>query len=357
MRSTFNLVAALALTFLSTAAFAADHREAPLIREDAAADIADIYAFVSPNDSSKLVVAMTVNPFSAPSEAVTYAFSPGVRYRFHIGAADGSRPELLVSVDFSDPAVGPQTMSASLTRGNNEVAGFSGAVTAPTEEPVANPAIIIDGGQGIRAFAGPRDDPFFFDVVGFFRFLSGTGGFSGSDGFAGFNVSAIVIEIPLALIGDGPLEVWGQTARSRVTLRRVGNRIQVERGPYRRIERMGNPAVNTALIPAGLKDAFNVSRPSDDAEDFAPAIVASLMSLGTNDENIGILASVAVPDTLKIDPSVPTQYPNGRAPSDDVIDTLLFFIFNQTSVPDGVDANDVAFGSEFPFLADPQQAP
>ena len=83
--------------------------------------------------------------------------------------------------------------------------------------------------------------------------------------------------------------------------------------------------------------------------------MASLQSLGTNDENIGILASVALPDTLKLDPSAPSGYPNGRLPEDDVVDTLLFFIFNQTPVADGVAGNDVAFEAEFPYLAPPQQ--
>ena len=83
--------------------------------------------------------------------------------------------------------------------------------------------------------------------------------------------------------------------------------------------------------------------------------MTSLQSLGTNAENIGILASVAVPDTLKVDLSSLSGYPNGRDPDDDVIDTLFFFIFNQTPVSDDVDGNDRPFLDEFPFLAPPHQ--
>ena len=118
---------------------------------------------------------------------------------------------------------------------------------------------------------------------------------------------------------------------------------------------MGNPAINTALLPLAQKDLFNIGLPENDAADFAGAIVASLQSLGTNDENIGILASVAVPDTLKLDLNAPVGYPNGRDLDDDVIDTLFFFIFNQTPVSDGVDANDRPFLDGFPFLAPPHQ--
>ena len=76
----------------------------------------------------------------------------------------------------------------------------------------------------------------------------------------------------------------------------------------------------------------------------------------TDATNIGILASVAVPDTLKLDLTQPIGYPNGRDPDDDVIDTLLFFIFNQVAVSDGVAANDAPFLDVFPFLANPFQA-
>jgi hypothetical protein len=48
-------------------------------------------------------------------------------------------------------------------------------------------------------------------------------------------------------------------------------------------------------------------------------------------------------------------FPNGRRPGDDVIDTLLFFIANQNALGDNVNANDVPFGSTFPFFAPPHQ--
>ena len=344
---------ASALAFCA-AAHAADHKEAPLIGEDPTADIADVYAFVSPENPDSIVLAMTVNGFSVPSEAIAFNFSPNVRYRFEIDTNADGVSDRTVAV-----RVNGGTYTVDLPGKLND---FSGAVTAPTEEPIANDAIITDNGNGVRAFAGPRDDPFFFDVAGFFRFLSGTGGFSGTDGFAGFNVSAIVLEIPLMTLTGGNPEfaVWGATDRRQITLRR-GDRGQLERtlGPWRQIERMGNPAINTALIPSARKDFYNIGEPANDATGFGADIVASLQSLGTNQENIDILASVALPDTLKVNASVPSAYPNGRAPSDDVIDTLFFFIFNQPTTPvtDSVDANDVPFSAAFPYLASPQQAP
>ena len=49
-------------------------------------------------------------------------------------------------------------------------------------------------------------------------------------------------------------------------------------------------------------------------------------------------------------------FPNGRRPGDDTIDTLLYFITNQTLLTgDNVNGNDMPFGGTFPFFAPPQQ--
>jgi hypothetical protein len=46
---------------------AASHREAPLIAQDPAADITDVYAFVSFNDPSKVTFIMNVIPSQEPN--------------------------------------------------------------------------------------------------------------------------------------------------------------------------------------------------------------------------------------------------------------------------------------------------
>jgi hypothetical protein len=355
----------LTVLAIGSSTWAADHREAPLIREDPTADINDIYAFPSPNDPSKVVLAMTVNPFSVPAEAISYAFAPDVEYAFRIDTDGDGREERVIRVRFGEPGSDGQRFRVFLPDGRK----FDGDATPPTEAVVPNDPIIVQGPSGVRAFAGPRDDPFFFDVVGFFRFLDGTGSFSGSDGFAGFNVSAIVLEVPLELVGagEGTVGIWGTTGRSAVTLRAAPNRslsrtflgvdfpTQTNFGPSTQIERMGNPAVSTVLIPSGQKDIFNATQPRFDAQDFAGTLVASLQALGTPDDNIAVLASVAVPDTLKFDAAGPAGFPNGRGLPDDVIDVLLGLILGDPSIGDGVDANDVPFAQEFPFLAPPQQ--
>jgi hypothetical protein len=141
-------------------------------------------------------------------------------------------------------------------------------------------------------------------------------------------------------------------------------------GPFRTVDRVGNPAVNVALVPFNRKDGYNASTTQDDAAGkFAGSIVATLQALGTNQAGINALAEVAVVhgDFLHLDVTIPNHgpgggnnagagFPNGRRVGDDVIDTLLTIITNGAlTTGDNVNANDVPFGNTFPFLAVTQQ--
>src|SRR5207245_11679896 len=60
------------------------------------------------------------------------------------------------------------------------------------------PVIATDVATGIKVFAGPREDPFFFDLGGFNRSIAaGAIKFTGVDAFLGKNVNAIVVEFPV----------------------------------------------------------------------------------------------------------------------------------------------------------------
>jgi hypothetical protein len=71
--------------------------------------------------------------------------------------------------------------------------------------------------DGITVFAGVRDDPFFFDLTQFQAILAGqASGFRnpGVDTFAGTNVLAIVVEVPISMLGGPNLNIWGTTSRA-----------------------------------------------------------------------------------------------------------------------------------------------
>ena len=79
----FALACTVALLALANSVFAADHKDAPLISEDKALDLLDVFAFVSPADTSKVVLAATVNGFTVPGE-LNVGFASNALYEFKI---------------------------------------------------------------------------------------------------------------------------------------------------------------------------------------------------------------------------------------------------------------------------------
>jgi len=143
-----------------------------------------------------------------------------------------------------------------------------------------------------------------------------------------------------------------------------------EASTLRQVDREGVPAVNVALTPFSRKDEYNIGTPQEDAAGrFAADIVGLLRALGTNDANIGILASVAVTngDYARLDlnransgpgggNNAGAGFPNGRRLVDDVVDTLLNIVTNGAlTTGDKVDGNDVPFQNTFPFFGASQQ--
>jgi hypothetical protein len=153
---------------------------------------------------------------------------------------------------------------------------------------------------------------------------------------------------------------------------------------YTRVDRMGMPAVATAVIAS--KDAYNAADPTDDAAGtFVGEIVASLQFLhGALDDDLALAgltpcggspteptvgqcvdqaAPAIVPDVLTLNITENSGFPNGRMLPDQVIDlTLALALLDLGSHPVGVLAglplnpplNDEAFLTTFPYLA-PEQ--
>ncbi|MBI3649666.1 MAG: DUF4331 family protein [Acidobacteria bacterium] len=382
------LILAFALSPLFSATSrieAADHGDAPLADEDRPCDIADVYAFLDPNDNSKVIIEATVYGFIVPGEAVNFgAFDPRVRYLLGIETTGDARIDQTIDVRFSErtSTTAPQIATVILP--------FGQILTAPTTVPTlaenANPfTVTTDPETGVSFFAGTADDPFFFDIPGFNRFvasvLSGAPNGAllqrGRDSFAGYNVQAFALSIPVSYFklqntaGNPGANVIGvnlSTQRQRRTLINRDGSISTS-GGFMTIDRMGNPAINVALIPFSRKNEYNNGTTEDDAAGrFANSIVGTLQALGTNSTNIGILANIAVTngDFLRLNVGIPNSgpgggsnanagFPNGRRLGDDVIDTILFFVANQNVLSDNANSNDVPRTDTFPFFARPQQ--
>src|SRR5713226_35684 len=151
---------------------AADHAESTSVAGDPGADLADVFAFLDPNDNSRVVLALDVEGFVVPSELLNLSFfSPDVLYRFYIENTGDAAPDKTIDVTFS-PQVSrsqPQVATIKLPNGGS----FTAPTTVQTLAASPNPFVVTtDPHSKASFFAGLTDDPFFFDIVGFNRFVN-----------------------------------------------------------------------------------------------------------------------------------------------------------------------------------------
>ena len=147
--------------------------------------------------------------------------------------------------------------------------------------------------SGISLLAGTTDDAFWidlgavFDTANFRTLGSGVPGVLtdfedsaamnfASDTVSGFAVNSIAIEVPIEMLTrtgwiepadspDATIGVWGTTSRRRMTIRRSAKDAK-HKGPWRQVQRMGNPLINELVIGIGSKDRFSMDEPRKDAQ-------------------------------------------------------------------------------------------
>lgn len=352
----------------SLSASAADHLDAPTAKSDHRIDITDLYAFKSDGGTTLI---LNVNPLTSPADTMTAAFSPSAIYQFNIDTNLNGRADIAYRIKFGAVVTqgdGTVVQHYTIKRATGDAAranawtGTTVASGVTTRYKLRTQIAAITGGG--KAFAGPRDDPFFFDLPGFVEFkkqlLAGStdlavllGGFTAKDTFAGTNVSSIAIEVPDARLGG-----TGQTVGVWATT------LQLKGSIYDQVERMGRPAINTVFNTSNAeKEAANRLRPSDDRAFDRDNVIGVLNAIDnvlqvnaapnyTADEIAGI-ADVLLPDTLTVKLGDGAGFLNGRALADDVINAEFSLLTKGNVTSDGVDANDKAFRATFPYAATP----
>lgn len=212
MKKTKILMAAAGLFFTVAVVVAADHIDAPAVK-GGSADITDYYAFEG-EDNNNLVFVANVQGLIAPMETADAGFDESVLVEFNIDT-DGDLIEdhviqaiprdgkMYFFGPFEPSEVG---LNSSI---NTDAAMHSVAISSYGDSP----AITTDG--SMKFFAGPRDDPFFFDFGQYTEILAGNAtGFNdpGNDTFAGTNVMSIVVEVPKSVFGSATtLNTWVET--------------------------------------------------------------------------------------------------------------------------------------------------
>src|SRR5947209_17462707 len=244
---------------LANTATAADHGDAPNVDNDSGADIADVFAFLDPNDNTRVVIIGTVHGFIVPGEAGNFAsFDPNVEYRFDLEQTGDGKADQSIVVRFSERtnATDPPTASVTLP-GSNKVS-FTAPTTPANLSATATPQkITTDAATGVKFFAGEADDPFFFDIPAFQRFVASVKAgnpdasvFSrGRDSFAGYNVLGIAMSFPADIVKGGrKTKILGvdfvTSRRTQTSDGKAGTGGVNATGKFPQADRMAHPALN-----------------------------------------------------------------------------------------------------------------
>jgi uncharacterized protein DUF4331 len=431
---------------------ASSHREAPLTAADPQIDGTDLYAFRSPDKPNTVTFISNWIPFEEPAGGPNFfLWAPGVHYDINIDNNGDAKPDIIYrwvfSTHFRNPKTflyntGPvnhltdqtlniyQTYDLYRIKGGNTTQLLKNVMAAPSDVGAASmPDYATLESEATKTFAqgtsktlaGQADDPFFLDLRVFdlaygcappYPGCSAPFSEAGHDTLNGFNVNTLVLQVPNSAIkssGSSIIGVWTTAERRSIRVESSNGTIS-SKGSFVQVSRLGNPLVNEVVVPVGLKDYFNGSKPANDSQFLGavqdptlPHVINALYGLNVPDSNstkagvqrsdlisvfltgltgLNMPAHVTPSEELRLNLATPLcgaggapacsrlgplggdpqGWPNGRRLSDDIIDVALQAVegclLNQNTptscaLGDGVNANDVPFRSTFPYVALP----
>ena len=364
----------------SAGAFAASHREAPLIANDPTADNTDFYMFRSWTNPANVVFIVNVIPAEEPSAGPNYFnFGDDVLYRINVDTNADGADDLTYEVRFKTELRGPltglrlplsyvalppitaldgtgseglilrQQYTVTQVRGNTRidlgtkpmfaVPSNIGPLTMPNYEALAAQGIYTLANGG-KVFAGQRDETFYIDLGATFDTLNlrrtppvltaledadDNQNAFGTDMLSGFNVNTIAIEVPISSVTANPngfIGAYASTSRHKVrVLRDAQSNDPVESGPQVQMSRMANPLVNEVIIGTGSKDRWNTTDPDAETQ-FVDFYLNSRLATAIN-----LRFGTAIPTTNRTDLvnvllKYPTQPQSGTCGGNDCAELL-----------------------------------
>jgi hypothetical protein len=422
------------------------HREAPLVSADPQIDTTDVWAFVSPDRPDTVSLIASWIPFEEPAGGPNfYSWADGAKYDINIDNDHDAKADVVYEWVFTNHYRNPNTFlinTGQVTSLNDADLNFyqtydlarinkdtgkkkvvvHDAFSAPSNVGAASmpnynanlfdAAVTRFGSTSSFTWAGQSDDAFFLDLRVFDLLYGANLSEVGDDTLAGFNVNTLALQVPkddLAYQGNADanpiIGIWSTTSRRSIQIQNADGSSGAD-GKFVQVSRLGMPLVNEVVIPVGLKDYFNSSKPTQDPaalplvqDPELPHLLNAVYGLDVPDSDPttdGIqradlvsvfltgVAGLNQPDgvtpsemlrlNMSIDPCVTTcstlgvlggdlaGFPNGRRLSDDIIDASLRVVLGvllpehqpiAETIGDGVDANDVPFTSTFPYVAYP----
>ena len=286
---------------------------------DPGADNTDLYAFVTPNSPNTLTIIANFIPFEEPAGGPNFfPFSDDVKYAIKVDNDGDGVSEVTFQFRFSDHvkpnnAFGIPTYLYNdgqitspgdanwLTRQTYKVFKNGELIAGPINAAPANVGprstpdykdnlgtdAVAALSNGMRVFAGQRDDAFFADIGSIFD-LGGLRPFNpahllpmdaeaGVDGLSGFNTNTIAIRVPIRLLTadkklptdandpDAVVGIWATAERQATRTIQSDGSISAS-GSWRQVSRLGNPLINEVIIPRVKKDYWNSQRPVNDSQ-------------------------------------------------------------------------------------------
>ena len=293
------------------------HHEAPEISKDPVADSTDVYAFVStaPDEAGTVTLITNYIPLEDPAGGPNfYEFGDDVLYRINVDNNGDGVADVVYEFTFTTEVRkasflynnGPierlesdnwnRRQHATITevRGTTRTVLGEGLLLPPCNigprstpnyaDLAASATYALDG--DIRFFAGQRLDGFYVDLGSVFDLgalrpfqdlhLIPLPAADGHNALRAFNVHSIAVQVPIERLthdGSRPTDpmapsavigVWASAHRQKGS---ISDETGTTRsGPFVQVSRLGNPLVNEVIIPVGLKDQWNRSAPSHDAD-------------------------------------------------------------------------------------------
>jgi hypothetical protein len=357
---------------------AADHRDGPRIAQNTPTlgnlDLNDVYLFRAPHGDHTVMI-MTL---SAAAGVVGPAhFYPGATYEFRVDNTGDTTSDVIFQLVFSEPnAQGRQSYTVHLMASSpHQLNGVIGHGTTSIGSEFRASALPHGG----KVAAGLFDDPFFFDLLAFNKFIAAADNGEPlgarvapflppnipNDFFGDFNAIAIVMEVSNSWLRASPrntkISLWCRTLAD----------VADGRG-FAQYDRMGIPAINTAVIQPGMprgtppqppgdvvppgstldEDNFNFGSPQTDASLRQVASARIQFAYGVTAAYADQVAAFVLPDALPFDTRTSSGFPNGRRLADDVIDAEFKLLTNGALTGDRV-INDSVFRATFPYLGAP----
>lgn len=196
--------------------YAADHIDSPAVTNQTT-DITDLYVFKA-QDPNNLVFVANTQGLMSPASTGAAKFDENTVLEFNIDKNGDAIEDLVIQCKYNAATNSMQVYGPIAPSGTGTKSKLEGNVSAEVAVTAyGSAAVTATGSTGIKVFAGPRDDPFFFDLNQYKKIIAGTAtSFNnpGTDSFAGTNVMSVVVEVPKTLIGaTGNINVWLETKK------------------------------------------------------------------------------------------------------------------------------------------------